>query len=102
MKYLYQLLKFVCLMSKVTAPQDAHRRLVLQVYLGLNTSEFSAIHIGEIFVSKFRNKGSLLLSQIISGKTCVSSNLIPRPQHSFLSLAVWKSGESLTLSTSGK
>ena len=29
--------------SKVTAPQDAHRRLVLQVYLGLNTLEFSAI-----------------------------------------------------------
>ena len=29
--------------SKVTAPQDAHRRLVLQVYLGSNTSEFSAI-----------------------------------------------------------
>ena len=35
----------VCIyMSKVTAPQDAHRRLVLQVYLGLNTLEFSAIH----------------------------------------------------------
>ena len=32
------------IMSKVTAPQDAHRRLVLQVYLGSNTSEFSAIH----------------------------------------------------------
>ena len=30
--------------SKVTAPQDAHRRLVLQVYLGSNTIEFSAIH----------------------------------------------------------
>ena len=29
---------------KVTAPQDAHRRLVLQVYLGSNTLEFSAIH----------------------------------------------------------
>ena len=29
--------------SKVTAPQDAHRRLVLQVYLGSNTLEFSAI-----------------------------------------------------------
>ena len=30
--------------SKVTAPQDAHRRLVLPVYLGSNTLEFSAIH----------------------------------------------------------
>ena len=30
-------------MSKVTAPQDAHGRLVLQVYLGSNTSEFSGI-----------------------------------------------------------
>ena len=30
--------------SKVTAPQDAHGRLVLQVYLGSNTLEFSAIH----------------------------------------------------------
>ena len=29
--------------SKVTTPQDVHGRLVLQVYLGLNTLEFSAI-----------------------------------------------------------
>ena len=29
--------------SKVTAPQDAQKRLVLQVYLGSNTLEFSAI-----------------------------------------------------------
>ena len=29
--------------NKVTAPQDAHGRLVLQVYLGSNTLEFSAI-----------------------------------------------------------
>ena len=29
-------------MSKVTAPQDAHKRLVLQVYLGSNILEFSA------------------------------------------------------------
>ena len=35
---------FVICTSKVTAPQDAHRRLVLQVYLGSNTLEFSAIH----------------------------------------------------------
>ena len=31
--------------DKTTTPQDAHKRLVLQVYLGLNTLEFSAIHI---------------------------------------------------------
>ena len=31
------------LSSKVTAPQDAHGRLVLQVYLGSSTLEFSAI-----------------------------------------------------------
>ena len=31
-------------MSKVTAPQDAQRRLMLQVYLGSNTLEFSAMH----------------------------------------------------------
>ena len=30
--------------SKVTAPQDAHERFVLQVYLGSNTLEFSATH----------------------------------------------------------
>ena len=30
--------------EKVTAPQDAHGRLVLQVYLGSDTLEFSAIH----------------------------------------------------------
>ena len=29
--------------SKVTGPQDAHGRLVLQVYLSSNTSESSAI-----------------------------------------------------------
>ena len=33
---------YIC-MSKVTAPQDAHGRLVLQVYLGSNTLEFSGI-----------------------------------------------------------
>ena len=37
-------LHLICLLtSKVTAPQDAHGRLVLQVYLGSNTLEFSAI-----------------------------------------------------------
>ena len=30
--------------SKVTALQDAHGRLVLQVYLSSNTLEFSAVH----------------------------------------------------------
>ena len=29
---------------KVTTPQDARKRLVLQVYLGSNTLEFIAIH----------------------------------------------------------
>ena len=36
--------KLDVLTSKVTTPQDAHRRLVLQVYLGSNTLELSAIH----------------------------------------------------------
>ena len=31
--------------SKVTAPQDAHKRLVLQVYLGSNTLEFSVTRV---------------------------------------------------------
>jgi len=31
-------------LSSITTPQDAHTRLVLQVYLGWNTSEFSAIN----------------------------------------------------------
>ena len=30
--------------SSITAPQDVHKRIVLQVYHGLNTLEFSAIH----------------------------------------------------------
>ena len=30
--------------AKLTAPQDAHGRLVLQVYLGPNTLQFSATH----------------------------------------------------------
>ena len=29
--------------SSITAPQDAHKRLVLQVYLGSNTLEFNEI-----------------------------------------------------------
>ena len=29
--------------SKVTTPQDAHEKLVLQDYLSLNTLEFSAV-----------------------------------------------------------
>ena len=33
----------LCSPSKVTSPQDAHKRLVLQVYLDSNTLEFSAI-----------------------------------------------------------
>ena len=33
----------VNIVSSLTASQDAHKRLVLQVYLGSNTLEFSAI-----------------------------------------------------------
>ena len=40
------------ILSSITAPQDAHKRLVLQVYLGLNTLEFSAIH--RSFVSRLQ------------------------------------------------
>ena len=49
--YIYSLL--LC-SSKVynSTGQDAHRRLVLQVYLGSNTS--SVLYIGEVFVSRFR------------------------------------------------
>ena len=36
-------IKIFVITSKVTAPQDAGKRLVLQVYLGLNTLEFSVI-----------------------------------------------------------
>ena len=35
----------------ITALQDAHKRLVLQVYLRLNTLEFSAIYIGFVVVA---------------------------------------------------
>ena len=38
MYYLFYIILFI-LSSKVTAPQDAHGRLALQVYLGLNTSD---------------------------------------------------------------
>ena len=42
----------ICI-SKVTAPQDAHGRLVLQVYLGSNTSEFiGRLYVGKTFVSR--------------------------------------------------
>ena len=34
------------LSSKVTAPQDAHGRLVLQVYLGSNTLELKSLLVG--------------------------------------------------------
>ena len=38
---LYHIDKINTIMSKVTAPQDAHNQLVLQVFLGSNTLEFS-------------------------------------------------------------
>ena len=34
---------FTFYIMSITAPQDAHKRLVMQVYLGSNTLEFSAI-----------------------------------------------------------
>ena len=34
---------FYLLFTSITAPQDAHKRLVLQVYLGSKTLELSAI-----------------------------------------------------------
>ena len=37
-------INYIIYTSKVTTPQGAHRSLVLQVYLGSNTLEFSAIH----------------------------------------------------------
>ena len=42
--------KKVLLTSK-TAPQDAHMRLMLQVYLGSNTSELSAIRKSSLLLS---------------------------------------------------
>ena len=43
--HLVKAIHFVCIYSsKVTTPQDAHGRLVLQVYLDSNTIEFSGIH----------------------------------------------------------
>ena len=43
-----QLHNYTVYSSKVTAPQDAHGRLVLQVYLGSNTLEFSAVYLTDI------------------------------------------------------
>ena len=43
--HLVKAIHFVCIYSsKVTTPQDAHERLVLQVRLGSNTIKFSGIH----------------------------------------------------------
>ena len=52
--------------ASITAPQDAHTRLVLQVYLGLNTLESSAIHRYKFTATKpevegFRDQGFVLL-----------------------------------------
>ena len=33
----------ISVVSSIPTPQDAHMRFVLQVYLGLNTLDFSAI-----------------------------------------------------------
>ena len=43
------------LITSLTAPQDAHhKRLLPQVYLGLNTLEFSIIYVNEDFVSRLK------------------------------------------------
>ena len=47
-------LKKMILLSSITTPQDVHKRLVLQVYLGSDTLEFSAI-------ASYIGKNSLLL-----------------------------------------
>ena len=43
----YIVITFGISMSKVTAPQDAHKRLVLQVYLGSDV-----LYRGKMFVRK--------------------------------------------------
>ena len=50
--------KCYCITS-ITAPQDAHRRSLVQVYLGSNTLEFSAIRTEKLV--GFRKQSSLLL-----------------------------------------
>ena len=45
-----QYINILHITSKVTAPQDAHGRLVLQVYLGSST--LNIVYIGKIFVSR--------------------------------------------------
>ena len=43
------------LITSLTALQDAHhKRLLPQVYLGLNTLEFSTIYVNEDFVSRLK------------------------------------------------
>ena len=53
--YCYIILGYI--MGKVTAPQDAHGSLGLQVYFGSNTLEFSAIR-SKIFVVDFRESAT--------------------------------------------
>ena len=54
--------------SKVTAPQDVHKKLVLQVYLGSNTLEFNRQRIpatlndGTVTVESATSKANLLAS----------------------------------------
>ena len=38
-------------LTNITAPQDAHKRLVLQVYLGSNSLEFSAIQLAMVSIN---------------------------------------------------
>ena len=53
-----------CNVTSITASQDVHTRLMLQVYLGSNTSQFSAISRQKFTATKpevgFRDKGFVL------------------------------------------
>ena len=59
---------FLNLFSSITAPQDAHKRLVMQVSLGLNTSKFSAIRRKRI-VSKLLRPDLLNLLLLEPGRS---------------------------------
>ena len=54
-------MKHVLHRAKVTTPHDAHRMLVLQVYLGLN----SVLYIGEIFISRLRSMFYIVSSEFV-------------------------------------
>ena len=54
---------FLILITNITTPQDARKRLVLQVYLGSNTLEFSAMQLAVGFhKSQVRRRASEFFS----------------------------------------